>query len=107
MHFTRAKEEGQHPDVTAPEHGFTIRPCTDPALRWLGVWFDSKLKFMEHVTKRVAHADKVVRHIRNLANTRHRTTPKRAQEGGPRLRPPSADLRLRSMVCREDKNSDQ
>ncbi|PWI64413.1 hypothetical protein PCL_10481 [Purpureocillium lilacinum] len=57
----------------------------DPALRWLGIWFDSKLNFREHVSKRITQANKVVRHLRNLANTRH----------GP---PPSA-LRKAVLTC--------
>jgi ribonuclease HI len=75
MHFTRAKQVDHFPEVSAPEFQLTIRQCAEPAIRWLGVWFDGRLKFREHVTKRVAQADKIVRHIRNLANTRHGPNP--------------------------------
>ena len=51
------------PITTAPKAG------QDPALRWLGVWFDRKLKFRRHVSKRTTKARQVAQHIRNLART--------------------------------------
>ena len=53
-----------NPITTAPKAG------QDPALRWLGVWFDRKLKFRRHVSKRTAKARQVAQHIRNLARTK-------------------------------------
>ena len=41
-----------------------------PALRWLGVWFDRKLRFRRHVSERIAKARQVAQHIRNLARTK-------------------------------------
>src|SRR3984885_2986062 len=41
-----------------------------PALRWLGVWFDRKLKFRRNVSERSAKARQVVQHIRNLAGNK-------------------------------------
>jgi ribonuclease HI len=52
------------PITTAPKAG------QDPALRWLGVWFDRKLKFRRHVSERTAKARQVAQHIRNLARTK-------------------------------------
>ena len=51
------------PIITAP------KASQDPALRWLGVWFDRKLKFRRHVSERTAKARQVAQHIRNLART--------------------------------------
>ena len=54
----------------------TIDPITtaekegdQPALRWLGVWFDRKLTFKRHVAMRAAKARIVAHHIRGLART--------------------------------------
>jgi hypothetical protein len=41
------------PITTAP------KASQDPALRWLGVWFNRKLKFRRHVSKRTAKARQV------------------------------------------------
>jgi hypothetical protein len=41
------------PITTAPKAG------QDLALRWLGVWFDRRLKFRRHVSKRTAKARQV------------------------------------------------
>jgi hypothetical protein len=40
------------------------------ALRWLGVWFNRKLRFRRHVSKRITKARQVAQHIRNLARTK-------------------------------------
>jgi hypothetical protein len=37
----------------------TLKASQDLALRWLGVWFDRKLKFRRHVSKRTAKARQV------------------------------------------------
>jgi hypothetical protein len=50
--------------TTAPKAG------QQPALRWLGVWFDRKLRFRRHVSERTAKARQVAQHIRNLARTK-------------------------------------
>ena len=52
-----------HPILTAPKEG------DQPALRWLGVWFDRKLSFKRHISERAAKARQVARHIRGLART--------------------------------------
>src|SRR6201996_2025153 len=54
-----------HPITTAPKEG------DQPALRWLGVWFDRKLTFKRHVAERAGNARKVAHHIRGLARTIH------------------------------------
>lgn len=52
-----------HPILSATKEG------DQPALRWLGVWFDRKLAFRRHVAERAAKARQVARHIRSLART--------------------------------------
>jgi ribonuclease HI len=54
----------------------TITPTTEgqkageqPAIRWLGVWFDRKLNFRRHITERARKARVVAYHIRGLART--------------------------------------
>jgi hypothetical protein len=42
---------------------------SQPALRWLGVWFDHRLTFRRHVATRTAKAAKVACHICSLART--------------------------------------
>ena len=68
LHFTRAKNPEELPNVTARDHGLTVY-ASDQPVRWLGVWFDAKLRFTEHVKKRAAQARVVVQHLRSLANT--------------------------------------
>jgi hypothetical protein len=52
------------PITTTPKAG------QDLALRWLRVWFDRRLKFRRHVSKRTTKARQVAQHIRNLARTK-------------------------------------
>jgi hypothetical protein len=40
-----------------------LKADEQPALRWLGVWFDKKLTFKRHVSERAAKAKRVVYHI--------------------------------------------
>jgi hypothetical protein len=79
MHFSR-KKDGLNPPVVVNDT-LTIQPAAPPArpegappiqaaVRWLGAWFDRKLSFKRHVHERCARAEKVARHLRNLANTK-------------------------------------
>jgi ribonuclease HI len=76
IHLTN-KRHGESPSCeVSPE--LTIEPITEPeknggipALRWLGVWFDRRLKFKRHVQERAAKARGVAYHLRNLANTKN------------------------------------
>jgi hypothetical protein len=65
----------------------TIAPKAgqQPALRWLGMWFDRKLRFRRHITERVSKARHVAGHIRNLARTK---------DG-----PPASSLRKAVVTC--------
>ncbi|RYP52422.1 hypothetical protein DL769_010682 [Monosporascus sp. CRB-8-3] len=67
MHFSRSKCQDYAPEVRS--EGLTIRQVKEPALRWLEVWFDRKLKFVKHVKRRVKTADGIVGHLRNITNT--------------------------------------
>jgi hypothetical protein len=67
---------GNHAPLCIVNNELTVQPITtalkageQPALRWLGVWFDRRLTFRRHVTKRAAKAQVVAYHIRGLAHT--------------------------------------
>lgn len=76
MHFSRSWKRTHFPAVKAVGHDFTIHEGQDKAVRWLGVWFDRKLSFKQHVHKGAAAAQRVANHIRGLANTVHGPPPK-------------------------------
>lgn len=70
MHFSRCKLR------TAPavRHG-DVEKHPEPALRWLGIWLDSRLSFRLHVEKWAAKAKAVAYHLRGLTNTVHGPLP--------------------------------
>ncbi|KAL9563791.1 hypothetical protein ACKAV7_012033 [Fusarium commune] len=70
MHFSRSKLR------TAPavRHG-DIEKHPKPALRWLGIWLDSRLLFRIHVEKWAMKAQAVAYHLRGLTNTKHGPQP--------------------------------
>ncbi|KAL7758307.1 hypothetical protein ACKLNR_012834 [Fusarium oxysporum f. sp. zingiberi] len=70
MHFSRSKLR------TAPavRHG-DAEKYPEPALRWLGIWLDSRLSFRLHVEKWAAKAKAVAYHLRGLTNTVHGPLP--------------------------------
>ncbi|KAF7566119.1 Dimer-Tnp-hAT domain containing protein [Pyrenophora tritici-repentis] len=67
-----------HPILPGGEH-------SQPALRWLGVWFDRRLTFRRHVATRTAKAARVAHHIRSLARTTYG--------------PPASSLRKATIAC--------
>jgi ribonuclease HI len=74
IHLT--KKTGGHAPQCVVDDELTVDPITtgpkageQPALRWLGVWFDRKLTFKRHVSERAAKARRVSHHIRGLART--------------------------------------
>jgi hypothetical protein len=74
IHFFR--KGGNHAPLCIVNNELTVQPITtapkageQPALRWLGVWFDRRLTFRRHVTERAAKARVVAHHIRGLART--------------------------------------
>jgi ribonuclease HI len=67
-----------HPILPGGEH-------SQPALRWLGVWFDRRLTFRRHVATRTAKAARVAYHIRSLARTTYG--------------PPASSLRKATIAC--------
>src|SRR6201996_9280218 len=90
IHLTRKSGELAPPCIV--NDGLTITPITtapkkgdQPALRWLGVWFDRKLSFRRHVSERATEARKVSQHIRGLA---------RIKDG-----PPASALRKAVTTC--------
>ncbi|KAI7764315.1 hypothetical protein LZL87_014230 [Fusarium oxysporum] len=74
MHFSRSKLR------TAPavRHG-DIEKYPEPALRWLGIWLDSRLSFRLHIEKWAAKAKAVAYHLRGLTNTAHGPLPSAVQ----------------------------
>ena len=90
IHLTRKSGELAPPCIV--NDGLTITPIItapkkgdQPALRWLGVWFDRKLSFRRHVSERATKARKVSQHIRGLA---------RIKDG-----PPASALRKAVTTC--------
>ncbi|RAL61224.1 hypothetical protein DID88_010303 [Monilinia fructigena] len=74
IHLTR-KNGSRAPDCVVSQD-LVIPPITtspkkgdQPALRWLGVWFDRRLTFKRHVAERAGKARQIARHIRGLAKT--------------------------------------
>ncbi|KAF4467395.1 reverse transcriptase domain [Fusarium albosuccineum] len=61
---------------TAPavRHG-DIEKYPELALRWLGIWLDSRLSFQIHIEKWAAKAQVVTYHLRGLTNTIHGPLP--------------------------------
>jgi hypothetical protein len=70
MHFSHSKLR------TAPavRHG-DVEKHPESALRWLGLWLDSRLSFRIHVEKCAAKAKAVAYHLRGLSNTKHGPLP--------------------------------
>ncbi|KAH7169806.1 uncharacterized protein B0J16DRAFT_276730, partial [Fusarium flagelliforme] len=70
MHFSRSKLR----TTPAVRHG-DIEKHPEQALRWLGIWLDSRLSFRIHVETWTAKAQAVAYHLRGLANTVHGPLP--------------------------------
>ncbi|KAJ8111137.1 hypothetical protein OPT61_g6197 [Boeremia exigua] len=76
IHLTRQRSSYAPPCVVDKQ--LTIHPIllgrenSQPALRWLGVWFNCRLTFCCYVATRTAKAAKVAHHIRSLARTSYR-----------------------------------
>ncbi|RKK55616.1 hypothetical protein BFJ69_g17700 [Fusarium oxysporum] len=70
MHFSRSKLE------TAPaiRHG-DVEKHPEAAMRWLGIWLDSRLSFRVHAEKWTAKSQAVAHHLRGLTNTIHGPLP--------------------------------
>lgn len=64
MHFSRQKSS----DNPGVRHGVHVK-IAKASLRWLGVYFDRKLTFINHVLHWTKKAGKVVNHLRGLCNT--------------------------------------
>ncbi|CVL09069.1 related to reverse transcriptase [Fusarium mangiferae] len=70
MHFSRSKLR----TTPAIRHG-DVEKHPESALRWLGIWLDSRLSFHVHVEKWAAKAHAVAYHLRGLANAIHGPLP--------------------------------
>jgi len=75
LHFTRKRNRGN--PACRVNDTLTIQPVAtgssgqEPALRWLGVWFDRKHNYHRHVAERAAKASRVAHHLRSIANTKN------------------------------------
>lgn len=86
-----------NPITTAPKAG------QQPALRWLGMWFDKKLQFRRHIAERVSKAKGVAQHVKNLARTKDGLSCQLASESGNNMRSLLCSLRGRSLVRWQEK----
>ncbi|RAL66698.1 hypothetical protein DID88_006378 [Monilinia fructigena] len=64
---SRAPDCVVSPDLVIPPITTSPKKGDQPALRWLGVWFDRRLTFKRHVAERAGKARQIARHIRGLA----------------------------------------
>jgi ribonuclease HI/exonuclease III len=64
IHFTTKRET---PANSISVGGYTIEP--KPVVRWLGIWFDSKLTFKAHIEKKINSATAAYFGIQRLGNT--------------------------------------
>ncbi|KAJ3562483.1 hypothetical protein NP233_g9541 [Leucocoprinus birnbaumii] len=71
MHYTRRKKCGDpatHIELTERD-GTVSKVLVTPTVRWLGIHFDRKLQFTEHVKRMTAKAEAAIGCISMLANT--------------------------------------
>ena len=71
MHFSGSKQTKKH-NLILPG-GEIVQP--KKLVRWLGVWFDPKLSFKEHVSIRVSLANQAFNRLSRLANTERGLSP--------------------------------
>ncbi|EDO03066.1 hypothetical protein SS1G_05545 [Sclerotinia sclerotiorum 1980 UF-70] len=76
LHITRRHTTDNPPLVVNRDLVITPVPIattakTTPTMRWLGVYFDRRLSFLQHVKERTTKAMKVSAHIRSIARTVH------------------------------------
>ena len=90
IHLTRQRDN--YAPLCRVNENLSIMPITtapkkdeQPALRWLGVWFDRKLTFKRHVTERAGKARRTAQAIRSFGKT----------ENGP----PASSLRKAVTTC--------
>ena len=72
IHFTRKKKDGNPPISVTLLDGrhLTVQPAEKgSSLRWLGVQFDRRLTFKNHVSMLSAKASSVIIGLRLLVNT--------------------------------------
>ncbi len=70
MHYTRRKRDKTSPHIEfTDDDGVTRKVLAEGTVKWLGVYFDRKLLFNEHVKNMAAKAEKAVSGMSMLANT--------------------------------------
>ena len=74
LHFHRARKDDVSPSilVTLP-NGTTVNPGTPnigrDVVRWIGIWFDRKLTFKQHVITKAAASHRALNALMRLSNT--------------------------------------
>jgi hypothetical protein len=72
IHFTRHKKDQNNlPSISIPNESEdnTIMIAPSPHIKWLGIVFDSKLNFQEHIRKVTTKANSALRGLYMLGNT--------------------------------------
>ena len=68
IHFTRRPKDGLIP-LDATIYGAPIRILPKKTMRWLGIYFDKRLTFSDHVKIMSNRASSIINGLRCLANT--------------------------------------
>jgi hypothetical protein len=72
IHFTRHKRDtNEEPSIKIPntQGTNTTMILPSPHIKWLGITFDSKLNFHEHVRRTALKAEKALKGLHMLGNT--------------------------------------
>ena len=69
QHFTRRPSDREFPSLVANIYGKQITVAAPKSMRWLGVFFDKRLSFHEHVKIMSARSQTVINGLRCLGNT--------------------------------------
>lgn len=91
LQITKSTKDDSNPSVVIRDR-LIIHPVSEPedseqepALRWLGAWFDRQLTIRRHVAERADKTMALAHYTRNLANTKHG--------------PPVSGLRMAVITC--------
>jgi len=69
IHFYDKKRAGIEEPITIMIDNISIIIKPKMLIRWLGIWFDSKLSFKDHIEKRINLANAALYRLKRLSNT--------------------------------------
>ena len=69
QHFTRRPSDKDSPSLVVTIYGERVTVAAPKSMRWLGIFFDRRLSFHEHVKIMSARAQTVINGLRCLGNT--------------------------------------